>query len=53
MWRTDDYTMVCVRERHYGSIWYVCGGEINDSAMACLWRRNDGVMVCHCMEETE
>ncbi len=23
-----------------------CGGEINDTIMACLWRRNDCSMVC-------
>ncbi len=26
--------MVCVRERHYGCVWYVCGGEINNSTIA-------------------
>ncbi len=26
-------------------LWYVCGGEINDSTMVCLWRRNDSLIL--------
>ncbi len=41
------YCGMCEGKALYGSVWYVCGGEINDFTMACVWRRNDGVMVCH------